>query len=210
MRLVKIYGERNSGTIYIEWLLKNNFDIKIIDTPDLGWKHRLAPTEDELKERIKKEVIFVCIIKNPYSWLLSMHKRPYQHEELRKLPFSRFLKYSYGDYRNPIVMWNLKYQSYIKMQRYANNFHFIRFEDLLTDMKTSLNGFASKFDLEIPAMYKNIQSQLSNSHGVVNQKFHKDFYVEEKWIKNLKPHHIELINQHIDKNLLNLFNYSVL
>lgn len=135
MKRVKIYGERNSGTIYLEWLLQNNLDIKMATTPDLGWKHRLAPVEDELTETVKKDIVFLCLVKNPYSWLLSMHKRPYHHEDLRKLSFTDFLRYSYGDYRNPIIMWNLKYQSYVKMQGFVENIQFIKYEDLLVDPK---------------------------------------------------------------------------
>ena len=100
MRFIKIYGEQNSGTIYLEWLLNKNLDTTLLDSYEFGWKHRMAPSEDELTDKIKQEVLFLCLVKNPYSWLISMHKRPYHHESLRKLSFFDFLKYSYGDYRN--------------------------------------------------------------------------------------------------------------
>jgi len=210
MKIVKIYGERNTGTIYLEWLMTNNFRVNISNTPEFGWKHRIAPMKDELSEYAKNELIYLCLNKNPYSWLLSMHKRPYHHEELRKLSFSSFLKYPYGDYRNPMVMWNIKNQSYVNMAHYVKNFQIIRYEDLITNYIQTLKTVALAVGIEIPEMYKNMNSVLSHSKGIINQRFHKEFYLQEKWKKNLKPHHVEIINEFLDKDLMNTFNYPVL
>ncbi|MCF8368000.1 MAG: hypothetical protein K9G76_03100 [Bacteroidales bacterium] len=210
MTLVKIYGERNSGTIYLEWLLKKNLEVDLHESFELGWKHRLAPSPEELTDDHKKNILFVCLVKNPYSWLLSMHKRPYNHESLRDLSFSDFLKYSYGDYRNPMVMWNMKYRSYVNMENYVDQHIIIRYEDALVDIKTTLNNLAEKFNIEKPELYKNIKNLLTNKHGIKSQKFHRDFYIEEKWKKSLRPNHLEVINQFLDKDLMNLFNYSIL
>jgi len=59
-------------------------------------------------------------------------------------------------------------------------------------------------------LFKNINNLLTNSHGIINQKFHKDFYTEEKWQKSLRPRHIEFINGLIDKSLMEKFNYEIL
>ena len=210
MTLVKVYGERNSGTIYLEWLLRNNLEITIDGSPEFGWKHRLAPSEEELSDESKKQVVFVCLVKNPYSWLLSMHKRPYHHESLRELSFSDFLKYSYGDYRNPIVMWNTKIKSYVDLGNYVDNYMFIKYEDTLADFKKTINDFAERFTLRKPELYKNIKNQLSNRNGVISQHFHLDYYLEEKWRKRLRSHHIEHVNRFLDKDLMEKFNYSYL
>ncbi len=65
MRFIKIYGQQNSGTIYLEWLLKKNLDAVLLDSFDFGWKHRVAPLEDELTEKMKNEVLFICTSKKP-------------------------------------------------------------------------------------------------------------------------------------------------
>ena len=210
MRRLKIYGEQNSGTIYLYWLIKRNLDVELDESPVLGWKHRLAPSEDEIPEENKESTLFVCLVKNPYSWLLSMHKRPYHHESLKKLSFSDFLKYSYGDYRNPIVMWNKKSRSYVELGNYVNNHALIRYEDLLADITTTLNAIADKFGIDKPELYKNIKNLLSNSHGIRSQKFHRDYYMEEKWKKALRPHHTEQINRFLDEDLMKHFDYQIL
>ena len=210
MTLVKVYGERNSGTIYLEWLLRNNLEITIDETPEFGWKHRLAPSKEELSDSAKQQVIFVCLVKNPYSWLLSMHKRPYHHESLKELSFSEFLKYSYGDYRNPIVMWNTKINSYVQLENYVDRFMFVKYEDTLVDFKKIIIDFADQFTIQKPEFYKNIKNQLSNSNRVIAHHFHLEYYLEEKWKRRLHSHHVEQINSFLDKDLMEKFNYSYL
>ena len=210
MKFIKIYGERNSGTIYLEWLVKKNLNTEILETYDLGWKHRLAPTEDEISEKTKKDVLFLCLVKNPYSWLLSMHKRPYFHESLRKLSFSDFIKYSYGDYRNPIIMWNLKNQSYLDLSNFVENHKIVRYEDVLKDPATTINSLADKYGFKKTVFFKNIQNLLTNTHGMKSRKFHKVYFINEEWKKRLHNININHINKYLDKDVMEKFNYSFL
>lgn len=209
-KAVKIYGERNSGNIYLEWLLAKNLEIDITDAPVYGWKHRLAPSPIEITDDMRSKTIFACLIKNPYSWLLSMHKRPYNHESLRKLTFSEFLNYSFGDYRNPIVMWNKKVKSYIDLENHVDHYIRFRYEDLILDFKTELNRFADEFDLDKPELYKNITNLLTHTHGIKSHSFHRDFYLEERWKQSLRGKHIDFINEHIDTDLMKQLNYEIL
>jgi len=101
--LIKIYGERNTGTNYLEQLLRKHlpflsaqgqdnpvmasssiFFEKAQDLKQLGWKHRLIE-KNFLQPLIleKHNALIVTITKNPYSWLLSLHKRPYAPIHLR-------------------------------------------------------------------------------------------------------------------------------
>ena len=66
-----IYGERSSGTNYLESLMVNNFDVSI--TWDYDWKHffgwhSLNNSDDTL---------FIGIVRNPVDWLNSFYKKPY-------------------------------------------------------------------------------------------------------------------------------------
>jgi len=208
MKHVKIYGERNTGIIALEFLVKKNLDAVISDTFDLGWKHRVAPSDDELSEKIKKDVIFLCLVKNPYSWLLSMHKHPGHHEALKKLSFSEFLRYSYGDYRNPIVMWNIKYNSYVNLANSVENHIIVKYEDMLTDQVEFVNLIAGKFGFDKPVFFKHANKRLSNSKKVSSRRFRSEYYIEEKWRRKLHRRHVNYINEFLDKNLMEKFNYS--
>jgi hypothetical protein len=68
MKKVQIYGERCSGTNYLEELLLLNFDVEIVW--DYGWKHffgfnNLTNSDD---------VLFIGIIKNLEDWINSLYK----------------------------------------------------------------------------------------------------------------------------------------
>ena len=210
MRFIKIYGQQNSGTIYLEWLLKKNLDAVLLDSFDFGWKHRVAPLEDELTDKMKNEVLFICLVKNPYSWLISMHKRPYFHESLRKLSFLDFLKYSYGDYKNPMIMWNIKNNSYLSMGGYIKFHEVLRYEDILADPSGFINNIAEKYNFPKPTIFKNISNLLTNTHGIKSQKFHKEYYLSEEWRKNLRHDHVQQINTSLDKELMLKLNYSII
>jgi hypothetical protein len=209
MRFIKIYGEQNSGTIYLEWLLKKNLDATLLDSYDFGWKHRLAPSPEELTDKMKQEVLFLCLVKNPYSWLISMHKRPYHHDSLKTLSFLDFLKYSYGDYRNPVVLWNTKNASYVKMKEYVRYHEIIKYEDILGDPAGFVNLMADKYEFPKPVLFKNINNLITNSHGIKSQKFHKDYYLNEEWRNNLRYDHVQQINEWLDKSLMEKLNYSI-
>ena len=58
-----IYGERCSGTTYLEQIINLNFKADI--TWEYGWKHffgfhDLTNSDDTL---------FICIVRNPYDWI---------------------------------------------------------------------------------------------------------------------------------------------
>lgn len=107
-RYLKVYGERNSGTTYLQSLVQLNLEAvtlpgsaprryrrfvraneRLIDLyfqftfpRNLGWKHRLAPPKNEL-QRVAfspDNVAFLIISKNPYSWLLSLFRHPYHYQ----------------------------------------------------------------------------------------------------------------------------------
>lgn len=98
---IKIYGERNTGTHYLVQLLLNHLDVlekkgslltvatlrphmKLSHTGELGWKHRLVSNEFFQDKGVHREAILVlALIKNPYSWLLSLHRRTYTPIHLR-------------------------------------------------------------------------------------------------------------------------------
>lgn len=119
---VKIYGERNTGTNYLNKLVDLNFKCHLLSGTvpkninkiisrlnkdefyrdmffeltlknNLGWKHREIDN-DFLENMLKPvdDVKFITITKNPYSWLLSLYKNPYHINKGKDLSFSSFLE----------------------------------------------------------------------------------------------------------------------
>ena len=68
---VQIYGERCSGTNYLEKLLLLNFDIEIIWS--YGWKHFFGFNDLSNSD----DVLFIGIIRNLTDWINSLYREKY-------------------------------------------------------------------------------------------------------------------------------------
>lgn len=116
---VKIYGERNTGTSYLEALLVRNLAVDCLrggvprsirrfftdserardwyfratHRKNLGWKHACVPTESQLAAAgpDPTQVLFLTLTKNPYAWLLSLYRQPY-HAKREYASFGQFLR----------------------------------------------------------------------------------------------------------------------
>ena len=71
MKKVTIYGERCSGTNYLEELLLFNFNVEIIW--DFGWKHFFGHNDLSNSD----DVLFIGIIRNIYDWINSLYRDAY-------------------------------------------------------------------------------------------------------------------------------------
>ena len=80
---IKIYGERNSGNNYLIKLLDSNIinlnpsAWKMHTEARFGWTHGLPIPTDEAN--ILK-INFIILVKNPYSWLLSLYRNPHKNK----------------------------------------------------------------------------------------------------------------------------------
>ncbi len=68
MRKVTIYGERCSGTNYLENLLLLNFDVEIVW--DYGWKHFFGFHDLSNND----DVLFIGIVRNLEDWINSLYR----------------------------------------------------------------------------------------------------------------------------------------
>jgi len=66
-----IFGERCSGTNYLEKLIILNFDIDM--TSEYGWKHFLG--FKELKN--SDDILFICIVREISAWMNSFFRTPH-------------------------------------------------------------------------------------------------------------------------------------
>lgn len=79
VRKVTIFGERCSGTNYLEELVTANFDVEICW--NFGWKHFF--NIDTIKRGVQhnnndtSDILFICIVRNVKDWLNSLYKTPH-------------------------------------------------------------------------------------------------------------------------------------
>jgi hypothetical protein len=72
LQKVTIYGERCSGTNYLEQLLITNFDVEIVWS--YGWKHFFG--FDDLSK--SDDVLFIGIVRNITDWVNSLYREKHQ------------------------------------------------------------------------------------------------------------------------------------
>ena len=255
---IKIYGERNSGTNYIEQLIANNINCLIYPgslsrqrrmghfiakklLPNAlaytlieadrnrahknsfgvlqGWKHAQIPCHQYSNARYKPGTCFLTLTKNPYAWLLSLYKRPYQNIDLMncKINFSTFLRTPWKtiprecgpqEYANPIKMWNMKTSSYSKLSNYGTHLH-LCYEDVLEDPESTVALIASSFGFERSApIFRGIEKSIK--HDNFNTQDYIDYYLNQGWQKKLLNTDIEFINTQLDISLVEKIGYKII
>jgi hypothetical protein len=169
MKQVAIYGERCSGTNYLEELLLLNFDVEI--TKICGWKHffgfnDLSNTDD---------ILIIGIVRNLYDWLNSFYRDKHHLPKHLTENVDTFLNnqfYSIDGTNNEIMIdrnmeTKERYKNIFelrlvknrflieKMPTLVKNYCIITYDDLLTNFIDIMNKFKDcgleiKNDIEFP------------------------------------------------------------
>jgi len=196
--MIKIYGERNSCNNYLVKLIETNFRVEVS-------KSHQFPT-------YTNGDIHIVLVKNPYSWLLSLWKKPHGTNQFRSkyvyLQFDEFLRTEWRGYPNSLERYNDIYKSYIDfLNKYGNAF-LIRSEDLQRNPKEVLQKLASNYDLKLRP-FKNIDKEVNSGGKQIGEGFNRlDYYLKEQWREKLTQEDVNFINKNIDKEVFNYFNYE--
>ncbi len=246
---IKIYGERNCGTNYLEQLIRRNLEVAILpgvapawlrrrfrNHPrlreraidayfyatfgrNLGWKHMLAPPLWRLERSIRplSQTHFLFLVKNPYAWLLSLHRHPYHHPNPAN-NFSDFIRTAWPTlgrenvgrepFPNPVVMWNQKNASYLALARDVEG-QIIRYEDLVADPEAMLHTIASVGLAWRGETFTPVWASAKHESGR-DFGYYQDYYLNERWRELLTPTDIDIINRSLDPNLCRALGYDIL
>jgi hypothetical protein len=257
---LKVFGERNCTTTYLEALIARNLDVPMLrgtapeawfDTNEitedsldlyfaltrstnLGWKHAMAPDRESLSAHDAPRAVFVTLTKNPYSWLLSFHRRPYHRggngsRSLREVycptwpaaeqvPFEVFLTSPWQpvgregvaqDFRDPVDVWNRKNRSYLALRDLAPCLN-LKYEDLVEDPESAVEKIADTFALgRRVSHFENIDVSLQRTPGQTFGSY-RDFYLKETWRDSYTPALLDYINERLDAAVMEGFGYDML
>jgi hypothetical protein len=157
-----IYGERCSGTNYLEEVIIKNFDVNL--TYEFGFKHFFGFTDNLDKS---DNTLFICIVRNINDWINSfyrdMHHLPLKYiknisEEQKIYKFLNDEIWSFDDrnnnrdtskeimhdrniythqrYKNIFELRNTKLQYMIEdLPKKVKNYIFIKYEDLIDNFE---------------------------------------------------------------------------
>lgn len=95
---VKIYGERSCGTNYLASLVQKNFEKVTVNPQRYGWKHGFINFK-KLPNLNNDNTLFIFISKDPYSWIVSMKKKPHHAPQLYNLPLEEFVRQEWACYK---------------------------------------------------------------------------------------------------------------
>jgi hypothetical protein len=184
---------------------------------NLGWKHALAPSPREIGTTsiYSPRLFFVTLTKNPYAWLLSLYRRPY-HYRGQASSFEAFLAAPWqpvrrarapGVYDNPVVMWNQKNASYLRLAAGAPTIN-LRYVDLLSNPGRTLAQIASTWDIawKVPE-FKNVEESTKEKREK-DFAYYQDYYLGQRWREELSEGQLALVNRHLDPGLMEAFGYA--
>jgi hypothetical protein len=246
---VKIYGERNTGTGYLTQLIQLNLDVEMLagSLPwlldrlaggnesirdlyfrttarrNLGWKHTQVSGLEELKEARIDDVVFITLTKNPYSWLLSLYRRPYHgkqnHGKQTMDSFAAFLQSPWPTverenhveaFPNPIVMWNEKNRAYLNLNQgiCVQN---LRYEDLLRDPEVVITDLATTYAMpRKQAEFVNLTQSTKEADPDKGFNYYHAYYLEERWRDKFDPSLLTLVNESLDEEVVKRFRYEMI
>lgn len=155
-----IFGERCSGTNFLEQALLENFHIQIhehqVNKHFFG--HKELPKEDN--------ILFIGIVRHPYTWINSIYKYPYHIDKTLRYNKKLFINseiwskeenseimqdrniFTKERYKNIFELRKVKLEFlYDKMPLLAKNYILIKYEDLRDDYENTLNFIKNQFNL---------------------------------------------------------------
>lgn len=257
---LKIYGERNTGTNYLEQLVRDHLDCRVhpgnlprrmeqvttvlsrwtghhplLQRPieanrnfwfrrlhhhTLGWKHAEVPVLPPGVDTYPVGTRFVALVKNPYPWLLSLWRRPYQgrhHSFWAPVTFDEFLRSpwpaigrenSEGLFPNPMAIWVTKVASYQRLHDHGPTAE-VRYEDLLADPEAELRRIGR--DLSLAPTFDRLRN-VDRSTKKDGKSFddYRHYYLGERWRAELTADQITFINEHLDADLVTRWGYELL
>ena len=255
---IKVFGERNTGTNFVEDLLKRNLDCAIVSgnlsrryawwfpiayrvlpeskafaivegardriferrfAKDGGWKHARVPNFPSGITAYPNGMGMIALTKNPYAWLLSLHKRPYQgqeHSRFGRLGLSEFLRRPWQTvgrefgpvrYETPIEMWNDKVESYFALGQYAPTI-IRQYEHVIADIPNFFNDLSDSFSLTAPKSFT-IPTGSTKKDGRTTEQIIA-YYQTKQWRSSFSDEDMAFINARLDQRLMQKIAYEIL
>ena len=206
IKKIKIFGERNSGTNFLEQLIQKNVkNIELYSSyykGGSGWKHGY-PKLNLFKHK-QDNTLFIFIIRDLENWLNSMYKRPYHIKKGNNIDTFLTDKIKPNDKRKDhdinivneeinLTIFELRYKkikSYLDAFSHINNGMIINLEDLQLDYgKNFIVKLNSEFKLPITSKFIYILKHTKTNKKEQNEKI--SIKLNSKIINNRKDSKIE-------------------
>jgi|694.fasta_scaffold49250_6 hypothetical protein len=193
---ISIFGERHSGTNFLENCFKQKFGLERTSYFDnkhfFGW----CKPETITYHRMSLHTLFTGIVRNPYDWIMAMINLPHHIHPHRLQNIESFLlsEWYSTDFHHNEILTDRNYQT---KNRYKNIF----------EMRTLKYKYLSEI---MPVIAKNYMllsydSFLKNYHNylnIISNRFYLKKIGQEPELQNKNPYQVpEYIKNIIDNNV---------
>lgn len=256
--LVKVFGERNTGTRALLKMLRNSGAVTIrmankvavgdrkrraamseqidahfkgawrklyrdalrdndrhISDPLLTWKHA-APEWNDCFRREGASIIF--IVRNPYSWAISMARRPYHLVGRRPDDLTEFVTRPWlaqerdnTDKLLPdvLALWQAKVLAFRKFSQQAKSCgvstYFLQFEEFVADPVANAAAALGHFGIANNTLKPTLAHTKDKGRNLSEIQ---TYYGQEQWREYLCAQSVDLINQRVDWDLAGRMGYA--
>ena len=199
LKKVTIYGERCSGTNYLEQLLTHNFEVEIVW--NYGWKHffgfhDLSNTDD---------VLFIGIVRNLTDWINSLYREKHHlPASITQSPYSFLNNEFYSIHNNGCE--RMDDRNIFTKQRYKNIFEsrHVKNKFLVENMPLLVKNYLLITHDSLMNDFVNVMNQIKNCNLQVKSKIvnNIEFPCNIMYYKNEKNNRFIKKNNQIPKNVI--------
>lgn len=218
---VKIHGLQRSGTNYIAYLINENYENcrSLINVG--GWKHG----HYKIPLTLEHEVHVLTIVKNPYSWLVSMYnywKNKNIGQDLCGVPFKDFVKNRAIFERqkdvpylfraaNPVQHWNNMNFHWCSILIDTKKLFILRYESLISNKEMCLNEISKLFSLKRKDVIQDCTNSMIPADELPKpseQKWQKEFYDNRAYLDLYDQETFDFVNNQLDLDVMIAFRYE--
>ena len=200
---LKMFGLKRTGTNWLLQLLGMNYHLKWFIN-DGGWKH--GPYR--VKELLGRHMDSVVLIKDIYSWLVSMHR---YRGLWGKEDFGEFVQDAQF-----IDLWNLRNRDWLNTAATIPKpfkMVIVRYEDLLADPVKECERIAGEIGLvrkrKVEKFFVQTRRMGRSGQPETKQFTRGGYYHKKKYMMNFTPKMIKTVRGIVDKDLAKELGYEV-
>ena len=159
-----IYGERHSGTNFLEQCMNSCFDIP--RTSFYCSKHFFGWTKPATITYKARHVLFIGIVRNPYDWIRSMYNEPHHIHPHKRWNFKIFITTEWSSVNNNLCEI-VEDRNFLNGQPYKNIFELrqIKYNYLLNTIPTIAQNY-------VLISYEHFIKNHRNILNIIGEKFH--------------------------------------
>lgn len=216
IKKLKVYGLPRSGTNFAEFMMHHNLNVGIHTTQDI-WKHEMCDI-----------LTGICVIKNPYHWLVSIYNFAIKRKKIfhikGDIDLSDFIRSNYvfdSDVAGPnsrkifikcptpIDYWNNMYSKWLD-----STILIIKYEDVLFNPEETLYSVGKHFKLRVRDKLLYPAEEIKPSQSLKIKTYNENKYYKINYIKNkeyidaFKKQDLLYIENKLDLTLRERFNYD--